>query len=98
VLARSRSQLGLRKLKESSWMFSEETLLSVTSSIGDDTGSVAASGVDHSLGQRTEVESDPSIVDIRRRKERLIVRYNARLEFLRAKLRSAEIHECLLKK
>ncbi|KAF8150643.1 hypothetical protein B0H34DRAFT_678438 [Crassisporium funariophilum] len=41
---------------------------------------------------------DAEIADIRRRREDLIARYTARLEFLRAKRKGAELHEKLLRK
>src|SRR5260221_6607749 len=100
MLSRSRSHLGLKNLKGSSWMFSEETLLSFSSSSREETGCARTSG-SSSRGQEIsemEIENDPALIDVRRRKERLIARYNARLEFLRAKLKSAELHERLLRK
>lgn len=100
MLSRSRSHLGLKNLKGSSWMFSEETLLSFSSSSREETGYARTSG-SSSRGQEIsemEIDNDPALIDVRRRKERLIARYNARLEFLRAKLKSAELHERLLRK
>ena len=49
-----------------------------------------------SIGLEGDDESE--ISDIRRRREELVARYTARLEFLRAKLKGAELHEKLLKK
>jgi hypothetical protein len=43
-------------------------------------------------------DDDSEISDIRRRREELVARYTARLEFLRAKLKGAELHEKLLRK
>ena len=43
-------------------------------------------------------DDESEISDIRRRREELIARYTARLEFLRAKLKGAELHEKLLRK
>ncbi|KDR79041.1 hypothetical protein GALMADRAFT_138001 [Galerina marginata CBS 339.88] len=43
-------------------------------------------------------DDDPEISDIRKRRDELINRYTARLEFLRAKLKGAELHEKLLRK
>jgi hypothetical protein len=45
-----------------------------------------------------EVDDESEISDIRRRREELVARYTARLEFLRAKLKGAELHEKLLRK
>ena len=41
---------------------------------------------------------DKEVGDIRRRREEVMSRYEVRLEYLRAKLRGAEIHERLLRK
>jgi len=97
MLSRSRSHLGLKSLKGSSWMFSEETLLSISSSCKEETRTSGSSSRGQGTNE-TETENDPALIDVRRRKERLIARYNARLEFLRAKLKSAELHERLLRK
>ena len=43
-------------------------------------------------------DDESEITDIRRRREELVARYTARLEFLRAKLKGAELHEKLLRK
>ncbi|KAF8802434.1 hypothetical protein BYT27DRAFT_7172775 [Phlegmacium glaucopus] len=43
-------------------------------------------------------DGESEISDIRRRREELVARYTARLEFLRAKLKGAELHEKLLRK
>ena len=43
-------------------------------------------------------DDESEISDIRRRREELVARYTARLEFLRAKLKGAELHEKLLRK
>lgn len=43
-------------------------------------------------------DADAEIADIRRRRMEVIGRYQARLEYLRARLKSAELHEKLLKK
>ena len=96
MLSQSKSHLGLKNLKGSSWMFSEETLLSVSSSSREETRILGSSCGQGTSG--TEIENDPVLIDIRRRKEELIARYNARLEFLRAKLKSVELHERLLRK
>lgn len=45
-----------------------------------------------------DAEVDREVEDIRRRRTEVTKRYEARLEFLRAKLKGAEIHEKLLKK
>ena len=43
-------------------------------------------------------DDESEISDVRRRREELVARYIARLEFLRAKLKGAELHEKLLRK
>ena len=43
-------------------------------------------------------DDESELSDIRRRREELVARYTARLEFLRAKLKGAELHEKLLRK
>jgi hypothetical protein len=43
-------------------------------------------------------DDESEISDIRRRREELVARYTARLEYLRAKLKGAELHEKLLRK
>jgi hypothetical protein len=43
-------------------------------------------------------DDESEISDIRRRREELVARYTARSEFLRAKLKGAELHEKLLRK
>ncbi|KAH9481506.1 hypothetical protein JR316_0006033 [Psilocybe cubensis] len=45
-----------------------------------------------------DADEDPELSDIRKRREDLINRYTARIEYLRAKLKSAELHEKLLRK
>ena len=45
-----------------------------------------------------EGDDESEISDIRKRREELVSRYTARLEFLRAKLKGAELHEKLLRK
>lgn len=45
-----------------------------------------------------EYNDDAELSDIRRRREDLVARYQSRVEFLRAKLRGAELHEKLLRK
>jgi len=49
-------------------------------------------------GSYTCDENDPELVDVRKRREELVARYHARLEFLRAKLKGAELHERLLRR
>lgn len=46
--------------------------------------------VDHAL--------EEEMTDIRRRREEVSMRYEARLEYLRAKLKGAQLHEKLMKK
>ncbi len=43
-------------------------------------------------------EMDSDVMDIRRRRLDVAARYEARLEYLRARLKGAELHEKLLKK
>ena len=50
-----------------------------------------------SIGLKDD-DDESEISDIRRRREELTARYTARLEFLRAKLKGAELHEKLLRK
>ena len=45
-----------------------------------------------------EGDDESEVSDIRRRREELVARYTARLEFLKAKLKGAELHEKLLRK
>lgn len=47
---------------------------------------------------RLEQDEDDEMEDIRRRREEVSVRYEARLEYLRAKLKGAQLHEKLLRK
>ena len=48
---------------------------------------------------RLEAEDiENEIEDIRRRREEVSVRYEARLEYLRAKLKGAQLHEKLMRK
>lgn len=94
-LSRSKSLLGLKKLKGSSPMFSQKTFISSVCASSEE-GPLGYGGSSGCVGRVNEI--DPELVDVRRRKEQLVARYNARLEFLRAKLRSAELHEKLLKR
>jgi len=79
-------------------MFSKETLVSVSSSNGEDRIPGSADIASPIKTPESEYEDDPELIDIKRRKEDLIVRYNLRLEFLRAKLNSEELHERLMRK
>ncbi|KAL0572202.1 hypothetical protein V5O48_009757 [Marasmius crinis-equi] len=45
-----------------------------------------------------EGEIDPEVLDVRKRRIEVIGRYEARLEYLRARLKGAELHEKLLKR
>jgi hypothetical protein len=47
---------------------------------------------------RMEDDHETEMEDIRRRREEVSLRYEARLEYLRAKLKGAQLHEKLLKK
>ncbi|KAJ7597668.1 hypothetical protein C8J56DRAFT_818345 [Mycena floridula] len=56
----------------------------------------------HSITTRTmdidEMEYEEEMEDIRRRREELSLQYAARLDYLRAKLKGAQLHEKLMKK
>ena len=41
---------------------------------------------------------DRELKDIRRRRKQVIERYNSRLEYLKARLKSAELHEKLMRR
>lgn len=45
-----------------------------------------------------EEQVDPEVAEIRKRKVVVSQRYEARLEYLRAKLKGAELHEKLMRK
>jgi predicted DNA-binding protein YlxM (UPF0122 family) len=51
------------------------------------------------VGEGTEDGADGSseVADIRRRREEVMARYEARLEFLQAKLKGAQLHEKLIR-
>ena len=51
-----------------------------------------------SASAEDDFDGDAELVDVRRKKVELAARYAARLDFLRAKLKGAELHEKLLKK
>lgn len=57
---------------------------------------ISASGTVKSLRINEELESEMD--DIRRRREEVSHRYDARLEYLRAKLKGAQLHERLMRK
>jgi hypothetical protein len=101
-LSQSKSHLGLKKLKGSSRMFSQETLMSYSTCTSSEEGQGGHAGSGTSGcgggGSNTCDENDPELVDVRKRREELVTRYNARLEFLRAKLKGAELHERLLRR
>lgn len=50
------------------------------------------------LGDEEMVNYDDEMDDIRRRREEVAQRYEARLDYLKAKLKGAQLHEKLLKK
>jgi len=52
----------------------------------------------NSVGLGINEDGDAEMADIRRRREEVTRRYESRLEYLRARLKSAELHEKLLKK
>ncbi|KAF9000723.1 hypothetical protein BDQ17DRAFT_1427058 [Cyathus striatus] len=51
-----------------------------------------------SLDSPNPLAADPEIANVRLRRQKVIERYEARLEYLSAKLRGAELHEKLLRK
>ncbi|KAF8899889.1 hypothetical protein CPB84DRAFT_1779626 [Gymnopilus junonius] len=53
---------------------------------------------DHGISSYENADQDSELLNIRKRREDLTTRYTARLEFLRAKLKGAELHEKLLRK
>jgi hypothetical protein len=54
--------------------------------------------VAQATSDREDGDEDAELSDIRKRREDLVSRYTARLEFLKAKLKGAELHEKLLRK
>ena len=96
---------SISSISSQKFSFSSTQMSAVTSS-----SSLPRSGSNHALpklkGKNASKESiglengddESEISDIRRRREELVARYTARLEFLRAKLRGAELHEKLLRK
>jgi hypothetical protein len=48
--------------------------------------------------QEDEVQAENEMDDIRARREEVSTRYETRLEYLRARLKGAQLHEKLLKK
>ncbi|KAJ3500019.1 hypothetical protein NLJ89_g9979 [Agrocybe chaxingu] len=97
-LSRSTSHLALRslKLKHSIGMKSSDTV--GLRSLSPTSPTTSAESATPSMTGDPEIDDDPELVDIRKRREDLVARYTARLEFLRAKLKGAELHEKLLKK
>ncbi|KAF8896453.1 hypothetical protein BD779DRAFT_587031 [Infundibulicybe gibba] len=47
---------------------------------------------------KSELDEDAEIVDIRKRRAEVVARYGTRLEYLKARLKGAELHEKLLRK
>ncbi|KAK0487627.1 hypothetical protein IW261DRAFT_1448918 [Armillaria novae-zelandiae] len=68
----------------------------------DEIRSVAGRSVSDRSGKKEKDEMEEEMVremeDIRRRREEVSMRYEARLEYLRAKLKGAQLHEKLMKK
>ena len=60
--------------------------------------SISTETVGQIVSDRQDSDEDVELSDIRKRREDLIGRYTARLEFLNAKLKGAELHEKLLRK
>lgn len=58
----------------------------------------SASGRSDKEKDEMEEEMEREMEDIRRRREEVSMRYEARLEYLRAKLKGAQLHEKLMKK
>jgi len=48
--------------------------------------------------RRGPANSHPEVSEIQRRRDEVMARYAARLEYLQAKLKSAELHEKLLRR
>lgn len=63
------------------------------------TGHLPMSSVpEHDIEQTPQVNVDAEMDEIRRRREEVGQRYEARLEYLQAKLKGALLHEKLMKK
>jgi len=60
--------------------------------------SISTETVGQIVSEPQDSDEDAELSDIRKRREDLIGRYTARLEFLNAKLKGAELHEKLLRK
>lgn len=54
-------------------------------------------GRDDDVGDPEQNALENSLDDIRRKRATVVLRYEKRLEYLRARLRTAELHERLLK-
>lgn len=47
--------------------------------------------------ESVDMDNHPEVSEIQRRRDEVIARYDARLGYLKAKLKSAELHERLLR-
>lgn len=70
----------------------------VMASVPEDDARSAADTVTTTVRVEDEMEDGDEMEDIRRRREEVQSRYGARLDYLRAKLKSAELHEKLMRK
>lgn len=70
----------------------------IMGSVREDDARSAAGTVTTTVRMEDEVEDGDEMEDIRRRREEVQMRYDGRLDYLRAKLKSAELHEKLLRK
>ncbi|KAJ3556499.1 hypothetical protein NP233_g11963 [Leucocoprinus birnbaumii] len=66
--------------------------------VPEDDARSAADTVTTTVRLEDEVSDGDGVEDIRRRREEVQQRYDARLDYLRAKLKSAELHEKLLRR
>jgi len=66
-----------------------------TSSLSRSTGHLPLEMVDEGANG---TDTNGELADIRRRRQEVIDRYETRLEYLRARLKGAELHEKLLRK
>jgi hypothetical protein len=68
--------------------------------LGTNTGRDGGAGLSGTAGEEHDPEQvalERGLEDIRQKRASVILRYDKRLEYLRARLRSAELHERLLK-
>ncbi|KAG6900810.1 hypothetical protein C0993_000129 [Termitomyces sp. T159_Od127] len=60
--------------------------------------SEAEDSMDADGPESVDMDDHPEVYEIQRRRDEVIARYDARLEYLQAKLKSAELHERLLRR